>query len=69
MKYLALLSTRFILAETQKVGEAASKITEDGAAASSAIASAVDGLWDAVLGGGLYAAIAQGAVRSAQSHG
>jgi hypothetical protein len=59
MKYLALLSTRFILAETQKVGEAASKITEDGAAASSAIASAVDGLWDDVLGGGLYAAIAR----------
>jgi ABC-type multidrug transport system fused ATPase/permease subunit len=59
MKYLALLSTRFILAETQKVGEAASKITEDGAAASSAIASAVDGLWNDVLGGGLYAAIAR----------
>ncbi len=59
MMYLALLSTKLILAETQKVGEAASKITEDGAAASSAIASAVDGLWNDVLSSGLYAAIAR----------
>jgi hypothetical protein len=59
MMYFALLSTRLILAQTQKVGEAVSKITEDGAAASVAIASAMDGLWDDVLSSGLYAAIAR----------
>jgi hypothetical protein len=37
----------------------ASNIVQDGAAAAEAIASAMDQLWTDVLGGGLYAAIAQ----------
>lgn len=39
-------------------GQAASKITEDGLAASEAISQAMDKLWDDVLSGGLYGAIA-----------
>lgn len=54
-----LFPTQLILAQTQKVGEAASKITQDSAAASEAIATAMDGLWNDVLTGGLYAAIAR----------
>ncbi|BDA76222.1 hypothetical protein CAL7716_103880 (plasmid) [Calothrix sp. PCC 7716] len=54
-----LFPTQLILAQTQKVGEAASKITQDSAVASEAIATAMDGLWNDVLTGGLYAAIAR----------
>lgn len=54
-----LFPIQLILAQTQKVGEAASKITQDSAAASEAIATAMDGLWNDVLTGGLYAAIAR----------
>lgn len=56
---LQLFPTQLTLAQTQKVGEAASKITQDSAAASEAIATAMDGLWNDVLTGGLYAAIAR----------
>lgn len=48
-----------ILIAQAGVGESAAQITSDGAAASGAIAEAMDGLWDDVLGGGLYIAIAQ----------
>ncbi len=60
----SLFSTLPILAQAT-VGESAAKITQDGAAASQAIAAAMDGLWDDVLGSGqaggtgLYGAIAQ----------
>jgi hypothetical protein len=54
-----LFSSGWMIAQTSKVGEAASQITEDGAAASAAIAESMNGLWDDVLGGGLYGAIAQ----------
>lgn len=54
-----LFPIQLILVQTQKVGEAASKITQDSAAASEAIATAMDGLWNDVLTGGLYAAIAR----------
>ncbi|MGB3642691.1 MAG: hypothetical protein WBA39_34670 [Rivularia sp. (in: cyanobacteria)] len=40
-------------------GQAASTITEDGVAASSAVAQSMDKLWNDVLGGGLYGAIAK----------
>jgi hypothetical protein len=39
-------------------GQAASTITEDGAAASEAVAKSIDKLWNDVLSGGLYSAIA-----------
>jgi hypothetical protein len=39
-------------------GQAASTITDDGVAASEAVARAMDQLWDDVLQGGLYSAIA-----------
>jgi hypothetical protein len=39
-------------------GQAASTITEDGVAASQAISQSIDTLWNDVLGGGLYSAIA-----------
>ncbi len=54
-----LFSSGLIIAQTSRVGEEASRITEDGAAASAAIAESMNGLWNDVLGGGLYAAIAQ----------
>lgn len=40
-------------------GESAAQITEDSAVAAEAIAEAMNGLWEDVLGGGLYAAIAR----------
>jgi hypothetical protein len=45
-------------AQIPNPGQAASTITEDGVAASQAIAQSVDKLWDDVLQGGLYGAIA-----------
>ena len=54
-----LFNSGLIVAQTSKVGEAASQITKDGATASAAIAESMNGLWDDVLSGGLYAAIAQ----------
>ncbi|GAB1542803.1 hypothetical protein NUACC21_54770 [Scytonema sp. NUACC21] len=59
MLLFQLFSSGWMIAQTSKVGEAASQITEDGAAASAAIAESMNGLWDDVLGGGLYGAIAQ----------
>ena len=59
MLLFQLFSSGFIIAQTSKVGEEASRITEDGAAASAAIAESMNGLWDDVLSGGLYGAIAQ----------
>jgi len=55
-----LFQCKLILAQTQvpNPGQAASIITEDGVAASSAVAQAMDQLWDDVLRGGLYGAIA-----------
>jgi hypothetical protein len=49
-----------ILAQTQppNPGQAASTITEDGVAAGEAVARAMDRLWEDVLNGGLYGAIA-----------
>ncbi|MEA5599038.1 hypothetical protein [Rivularia sp. UHCC 0363] len=54
------LPTAFFLAQAQpeNPGQAASTITEDGIAASEAVAQSIDQLWDDVLGGGLYSAIA-----------
>ena len=54
-----LLSWRLILAQVDnpEPGQAASTITEDGIAASEAVAQSIDRLWDDVLGGGLYSAI------------
>jgi hypothetical protein len=45
-------------AQVPNPGEAASTITEDGIAASEAVAKSIDKLWDDVLQGGLYSAIA-----------
>ncbi|MEQ8469127.1 hypothetical protein [Coleofasciculus sp. E1-EBD-02] len=45
-----------ILADTS---QAASQILQEGQNAQSAIAAAMDGLWDEVLGGGLYLALVQ----------
>ncbi len=45
-------------AQVPNPGEAASTITEDGAAASEAVAKSIDKLWNDVLSGGLYSAIA-----------
>ncbi|MDF5730194.1 MAG: hypothetical protein PUP92_19795 [Rhizonema sp. PD38] len=59
MLSLQLFNSGLIIAQTSKVGEAASRITKDGAAASAAIAESMNGLWDDVLSGGLYAALAQ----------
>ncbi|GAX45842.1 hypothetical protein NIES4075_68630 [Tolypothrix sp. NIES-4075] len=59
MLLFQLFSSGLIIAQTSKVGEEASRITEDGAAASAAIAESMNGLWDDVLSGGLYGAIAQ----------
>ncbi|MGB6300302.1 MAG: hypothetical protein WBF90_29595, partial [Rivularia sp. (in: cyanobacteria)] len=55
-----LLPWVLILAQVDnpEPGQAASTITEDGIAASEAVAVAIDRLWDDVLGGGLYRAIA-----------
>ncbi|MFH7023958.1 MAG: hypothetical protein ACHBN1_00755 [Heteroscytonema crispum UTEX LB 1556] len=49
-----------ILSQTQapNPGQAASTITEDGVAASEAVAKSIDKLWNDVLSGGLYSAIA-----------
>ncbi len=49
-----------ILSQTQapNPGQAASTITSDGEAASEAVARTIDKLWDDVLQGGLYSAIA-----------
>ena len=47
-----------LFAQNPNPGQAASTITEDGVAASEAIAKSLDKLWDDVLGGGLYGAIA-----------
>jgi len=57
---LQLLKYELILAQAQtpNPGQAASTITEDGVAAGEAVAQAMDKLWDDVLGGGLYSAIA-----------
>ncbi len=54
------LPTAFFLAQVDnpEPGQAASTITEDGIAASEAVAQSIDNLWDDVLGGGLYSAIA-----------
>lgn len=55
-----LLHWGLILAQVKNPspGQAASTITEDGIAASSAVAQSMDKLWNDVLGGGLYGAIA-----------
>lgn len=45
-------------AQLPNPGQAASTITSDGVAASEAVAQAMDQLWDDVLQGGLYSAIA-----------
>lgn len=45
-------------AENPNPGQAASTITEDGIAASEAVAQSMDKLWNDVLEGGLYSAIA-----------
>ncbi|BAZ40220.1 hypothetical protein NIES4101_61810 [Calothrix sp. NIES-4101] len=45
-------------AQTPNPGQAASTITEDGVAASQAVAESIDKLWNDVLQGGLYGAIA-----------
>jgi len=56
--------TLFLAQSNTSPGESASKITSDGAAASDAIASAMDQLWQDVIGAGgvggagLYGAIA-----------
>lgn len=57
---MQLLKYELILAQAQtsNPGQAASTITEDGVAAGEAVAQAMDKLWDDVLGGGLYSAIA-----------
>ncbi|BAZ71031.1 hypothetical protein NIES4106_58280 (plasmid) [Fischerella sp. NIES-4106] len=54
------IKQRLILAQSQDInpGQAASTITDDGIAASEQIANAINNLWDDVLGGGLYSAIA-----------
>lgn len=59
-RLLQLLKYELMLAQTQtpNPGQAASTITKDGAAASEAIAQTMEKLWDDVLGGGLYSAIA-----------
>jgi hypothetical protein len=44
----------FAQAQVPNPGEAASTITEDGAAASEAVAKSIDKLWNDVLSGGLY---------------
>ncbi len=48
----------FIQAQPPNPGQAASTITSDGEAASEAVARSIDKLWDDVLQGGLYSAIA-----------
>ncbi|NJL63072.1 MAG: hypothetical protein HC903_16120 [Methylacidiphilales bacterium] len=48
----------FSQAQPPNPGQAASTITEDGIAASEAISQSVDELWNDVLSGGLYSAIA-----------
>ena len=55
-----LLHWGIILAQTNNPnpGQAASTITEDGIAASEAVAQSMDKLWNDVLDGGLYGAIA-----------
>ena len=55
-----LLHWGLILAQANNPspGQAASTITEDGIAASEAVAQSMDKLWNDVLGGGLYGAIA-----------
>ncbi|BAY99992.1 hypothetical protein NIES37_39750 [Tolypothrix tenuis PCC 7101] len=45
-------------AQVPNPGQAASTITEDGVAASEAVAKSIDKLWNDVLSGGLYSAIA-----------
>ncbi|NJM22455.1 MAG: hypothetical protein HC836_48155 [Richelia sp. RM2_1_2] len=54
------LPTAFFLAQINNPnpGQAASTITEDGIAASEAVAQSMDKLWNDVLNGGLYGAIA-----------
>jgi hypothetical protein len=47
-----------IVAQTTNPGQAASTITSDGVAASEAVAQAIDRLWDDILSGGLYGALA-----------
>ncbi|MGB3655033.1 MAG: hypothetical protein WBA41_28030 [Rivularia sp. (in: cyanobacteria)] len=56
MKYGLILSQA--QPQNPNPGQAASTITEDGIAASEAVAQSIDKLWDDVLGGGLYSAIA-----------
>jgi hypothetical protein len=55
-----LLHYGLFLSQTQpsNPGQAASTITQDGVAASEAVAQSMDKLWDDVLQGGLYSAIA-----------
>jgi hypothetical protein len=53
-----LLPSLLAQAKPPNPGQAASTITEDGVAASQAIAQSMDQLWNDVLGGGLYGAIA-----------
>ncbi|MEO1433760.1 MAG: hypothetical protein AAFV71_32825, partial [Cyanobacteria bacterium J06633_8] len=60
--FYSVLKYGLILSQAQpqnpNPGQAASTITEDGVAASEAVAQSIDRLWDDVLGGGLYSAIA-----------
>lgn len=58
--YLQLLPSLFaqVQAKPPNPGQAASTITEDGLAASEAVAQAMDKMWSDVLSGGLYGAIA-----------
>ncbi len=58
--FYSYLKYGLVLCQTQpeNPGQAASTITEDGIAASEAVAQSIDKLWDDVLGGGLYSAIA-----------
>jgi hypothetical protein len=55
-----LLHYGLFISQTQpsNPGQAASTITQDGVAASEAVAQSMDKLWDDVLQGGLYSAIA-----------
>ena len=59
--FYSVLKYGLILSQAQpqnpNPGQAASTITEDGIAASEAVAQSIDKLWDDVLGGGLYSAI------------
>ena len=57
--FYSVLKYGLILSQVQpeNPGQAASTITEDGIAASEAVAQSIDRLWDDVLGGGLYSAL------------